>query len=225
MLSSCLAFLLAGVLPDSGWTEVKRTGRVVVEIHPVAGSPVDAFRASGVDSVSFAAVAATLLDLPGMVGWCPYLAVSRQVSSPGPDHWVVYQRYDLPWPFADRDIVVDVRLRRDPARGRLRAGLSASSDPSCPPVEGVVRIPAMEGEVTLEDLPDGRAAGTYAERIDLGGSVPSSIARLFSREMPATVLTRLLDECRKPSRLEAGARSEFSRWLDSSRSLRRKGSP
>lgn len=214
-----LAHLLATLhlaLPDSGWTLVKKTSRFEVSVHSIPGKEVEAFRSRGSDSVPLPVVGEVLLDLPGMVGWCPYLKESRVLRPLGPDHFLVYQRYDLPWPFSDRDIVVDVDIARHPGRAALEAKLEAVSDPSCPQVPDVIRLTDMDGAITVKALGRGAIQGTYSERIDLGGGIPVSLARIFSREMPAKILGNLLEECRKPERVKAGGASPLVGWLDSS---------
>lgn len=212
---SLFAQILFLALPDTGWTLVKKTSRLEVSVLAIPGKDVEAFRSRGQDSVPLPVVGETLIDLPGMVSWCPYLAESRILRHLGPDHFLSYQRYDLPWPFTDRDIVVDVDIRRHPERATLEARLKAVSDSSRPPIQGVIRVTDMDGSISVKALGKGAIQGTYSERVDLGGGIPVSLARIFSREMPAKILENLLAECRKPARIQAGAASPLAGWLDS----------
>jgi hypothetical protein len=215
--------VLSLALPDTGWTLVKKTSRFEVSVLPIPGKDVEAFRSRGSDSIPLPVVGETLIDLPGMIAWCPYLKESKILRTVGPDHFVAYQRYDLPWPFTDRDIVVDVDIRRHPTKALIEAKLNAIADNSCPPVPDVIRLTDMDGSITVRAVGKGAMQGSYAERIDLGGGIPISLARMFSREMPAKILENLLKECRKPERIKAGAASPLVGWLDSA--LARKGTP
>lgn len=222
MLTIPAALAVLGLaLPDTGWTLVKKTSRFEVSVLPVPGKDVEAFRSRGSDSIPLPVVGETLIDLPGMVSWCPYLSQSKILRNIGPDHFLVYQRYDLPWPFADRDIVVDVDITRHPRQATIEARLTAVSDNSCPPVADALRLTDMDGAITIRAKGKGAIQGTYSERIDMGGGIPTSLARIFSRDMPAKILGNLLEECRKPERIKAGAASPLVGWLDSALALQK----
>lgn len=210
-----LACHLWSALPDTGWTKVRDQGSQRLDVAPVAGSPVEAFRTSGTDSVPFAQVGETLLDIPGMVRWIPYLAESKILRTAGPGHFVVYHRYGLPWPFADRDIVVDVRIRRVPEKALVECSMTGIVDSSRALEPGTVRLSDMDGTISLQALGSGGVRASYAERIDLGGSIPARLARTFSREIPTRVMDNLRKECRTPARVRAGAASPWNAWVDS----------
>lgn len=186
-----------GAMEDSGWVLVRRDRAGEVWNRPVPGSGLDAFRAVGMDTVDMDRVESILRDLPGFARWVPYLAESRMLREETRDHFFVYQRYALPWPFSDRDIVVEIHVSRDSAAGVVRSDMRAVDDPSVAVPGGVVRLLDMEGVIELQRLGPALTRGSYTERLDLGGAVPTSINRIIAREIPARILENLRRESRR----------------------------
>jgi len=185
---------------DTSWTLVKTGNGVAVWNRPAPGSSLDAFRGVGRDTVDIDFVETILRDLPGFTRWVPYLAESRVVRHIDADHFLVYQLYALPWPFSDRDIVVEIHVHRDDSLGMVRASMKAAADPAMPPIDGRVRLTDMDGEIQLRRLGPRLTEGQYTERLNLGGSVPSSINHLIAQEIPARILVNLRAECERRKR-------------------------
>ena len=97
---------------------------------------------------------------------------------------IVYNRTDSPWPVWDRDVVVQTRGRIDVERKRIVIEMKSITDPRKPEVEGVVRIPRLAGHYVLRYITEDLTEVEYQIDADPGGSLPSWLAELASRDLP-----------------------------------------
>src|SRR5439155_717948 len=83
------------------------------------------------------------------------------------DEALVYFRYDLPWPVADRDYTARYRWALLPTgRGRVEI---VDADGAGPPVDGAVRVTDLRACFTLEARADDRTRVRYRVHMDRGG--------------------------------------------------------
>lgn len=153
---------MAGATPASSNQRYARSrrgwnGSLVLLLSLSAGTlraDSETIYAEVTDELAFplAAVRAVLLDLDRFDQWFPTLAEWR-VLTRRHDGARVYGRHRVPWPYRDRDYVVDYRWQTMAAGGFLleataRANCPASAD--SPAVEdGVVRIQMLQSRWTL----------------------------------------------------------------------------
>lgn len=153
------------------------------------GKPL-VYRAEGVVDVGLMEIAAVLVDVPGRTEWVTRLAESRLLEGDPFGRQTVYNRYALPWPARDRDVVVSSEVEVDEVAGRVFVRFRQAQSPLAPPRDGCIRVPLSEGEFTLKDTGRGSVAVTYTVRLDPGGWLPDWIVRIFVRDAPADTLKR-----------------------------------
>lgn len=124
-----------------------------------------------------AAVRAVLLDLEGFGNWFP--AVARwQVLARRADSARVYGRHRAPWPYRDRDYVVDYRWQTLPG-GALQLDARASTGGE-PADAGVIRIEKLHSRWTIAPVLDGTADRT-AVRYEITSAPPTRSPRWLER--------------------------------------------
>lgn len=86
--------------------------------------------------------------------------------------------YDIPWPMADRDLVVEAALALDEEAGKAHI-LTRHTGLEYPLEEGVIRMPGYREEVILEE--EGPASTRFSSSgyADPGGTLPAWIVNMF----------------------------------------------
>lgn len=101
-----------------------------------------------------------------------------------------YYIYSMPWPLADRDLVVNAVVKTDSVTGEY----SVSSIPLLnviPDVHGLVRIKKYSQKWTVKPLDKGNVKVTLEGFVDPGGNVPAWLYNMLVTEMPLRTI-RLL---------------------------------
>lgn len=195
----------------AGWQEaLRRHGRYAVELDPadlrvVAQGDVARHRSQldGIDRV----VGATWSDLPRDALWVAILddtcdqlisgLTERHLPPERPGQKILFQHVDLPWPFADRQWILDIRNNRElhAATGgqawerawtladrQVERG-AAVPQPAPPhptlPAADAVWTPLNEGGWLLLDAAGGTLL-VYHARADVGGAIPDDAATRFA---------------------------------------------
>lgn len=102
---------------------------------------------------------------------------------------LLHIQMDLPV-VADRDVVAEVRVDRDPARGAVIVRWDGVEGEGPGPAEGVVRVESLRGFFAFSPT-GGRTRVTYEAEADLGGQIPSWLATYFFPEQVKRQVTRL----------------------------------
>jgi len=201
-------------VPSDGWVLASSRDGMEVWNRPTSDGRTAWIKGVATDDVPMEVLGEVLLDVPRYPLWMRQLRESRVVERVSADDYVVYNRYAVPWPFQDRDVYVRVRIDRRPSEGLVVASVLRTESPRHPPVPGVVRIPRMEGYLTLRSLGRSRTRGEFAELVDIGGDVPEWGKGILNRRMPAYVLARVRQACREPAYRRAADTSSLRRELD-----------
>jgi hypothetical protein len=84
--------------------------------------------------------------------------------------------YDIPWPMADRDLVVSAKFSFDGEKARL---LTTNTNLDYPREEGMIRMPRYREDVSLEQLAPRRTRFRAEGFADPGGKLPAWIVNMF----------------------------------------------
>lgn len=99
---------------------------------------------------------------------------------------------DLPWPFNDREALVDVRITQDATSGKVRIDSNESPDAAHYPVkECCVRMPLVQGFWMFKPLANGMVEVTMSGHADPGGNVPAGAVNFLIQEHPYNTLKGL----------------------------------
>jgi hypothetical protein len=137
-------------------------------------------------------VLAVLEDVDQACAWTAHCAEMRKVRTHSAQVIDVYARMDAPWPVRDRDVVTRVRV--EPlSESLIVANIERFEDPEVPPLQGVVRMPAMRAAYQLRVLSANEVEVTYDVQVDPGGTLPGWLTALVSRDLARETLTHLAD--------------------------------
>ena len=186
-----LAFVAAPTASAAQWEFLKQKEGIVVSARESKLGNLPVFRGVGQIRASIPEVLAVMQDAPGAKNWMHKCLENRPIEIQNVYDRIVYNRTDSPWPVWDRDVVVQTRGRIDIARKRILIEMKSISDPRQPEVEGVVRIPRLAGHYILRYVTENLTEIEYQIDADPGGSLPSWLAELASRDLPYHTIRNL----------------------------------
>lgn len=214
-----LAFLkLSAYAQGEGgqWTLSKETKTITVYRKSVPGLDIDAFKGVCEHRVRLEVLGSVLENIPGFVKWIDYLTESRVVKKNNENHLFLYQRYDVIWPFSDRDCVGEVHVDRNYKAGKFEISIHSVSNPQVPLSEDVVRLPVYIGTFIIEYIDRENTRITYIGKFDFGGFIPAWFSNFLSSEIPIRMLNGLIKEALKEEYIRAAETSELRRKLEES---------
>lgn len=154
----------------TGWTTVRRTDGVEISRTQSDDAPSPAIRGRVHIDAPAGDVHRLISDYDHFAGFIPLVAESRVLERQA-ETTSVYQRLQLPFPFADRHYVIRVSDAAHGAILEVRWQLDRAQSASLP---ANARTPnAFGGSWLLRDLPDGGGCDArYTIQVDPGGGVP-----------------------------------------------------
>jgi len=199
---------------DEGWVKVLSQDGIDVWNKPSKKGETSWVRGTTTDSVRMEVLAQVLLDVTRYPRWMDDLKESRIVETTTADDYILYNRYRAIWPLWDRDIYLRVQVDRQIQKGLVPATIQRFESPKYPPLDGVVRIPMMEGSLRMEYISRTRTRGEFAQLVDLGGSLPAWAKDHINRKMPLAVLRYVRKACRDKDYIAAADTSAERRAID-----------
>lgn len=180
----------AGAAAAQPWTRVKSQDGIDVFSRPVAGSPIHAVRGvMRVDS-SLTALVALLRDYQARPRWDSLCAESRLQRSISQTEELVYLHDDLPWPVADRDMLMRVQWSQDPVS--LAVTMQARAvDGDVPIVPGRIRLTEVVNSWVLTPLGDGTIEVSTQAHLDPAGPLPSWLINRLAVDSPYSALRNI----------------------------------
>lgn len=183
----------------SDWQVIVDREGIIVSRRPVEGRSFPQLRAVGEVPGTPYEVLAILLDVPAHVTWRPDCIESRTVR--GIDAWrsIIYSRTDVPWPIADREVVVENEVTFIDSPSKLRVTFRAVAAPYVEHRRGTVRMKTATGFYAIEAIDATRSYVQYEVDADPGGTLPDWLVSIQSTRNPFETLAglrRRLDETR-----------------------------
>jgi hypothetical protein len=173
------------------WDFVDNDDGVHVWKREIPGHDVPDFRGQTFIQASIDQILNEMLDWKSHTEWMFACAESTLLQQSGPDHAIMYNRLDAPWPVWDRDVIADILIERTPDGKHLKVSFhSIESDLRKIP-KHVVRLPKLIGFYKLWEVPGGKTKVLYQVEAELGGSIPRWIALRGARDLPHMTLMKL----------------------------------
>lgn len=191
---------------DNSWVLIAETEGIKVYHREVPGSQLLAFKGVKVIPASISKVAEVLFDedIESKKEWIDMI-IDFKILEKSDFRWVTYSSYDLPWPFSDRDYVVESLSRVDQKSRELIVSLRSIAHDKAPPSVGVRAI-LMESTYRLIALPDGSTETIVEVHTDPGGNLPQWLINTIQKSWPAMTLKKMEAQALRP-----GARD--SEWV------------
>lgn len=165
------------------WEQIKQGHGITVYAANSGISRFKSIKATAVFEGSIDRFREILLDVEGQPGWVYGTARAFTLKKVSKQELLYYVETDLPWPASNRDTVVRMKIREDPARHLLT--VESGGEPLAYPRQNKrVRVPHFSARWEVKELGKNKLGLTYLLQVDPGGDLPAWIVNLFASQGP-----------------------------------------
>lgn len=175
------------LLRAQDWEYAKTEKGIEVFTRSSEASPVKEFRASGLVEADPEEVLKVLLNFESYEEWYDHCEKAELLEKQTDSTLTYYLELAMPFPFSNRDAVLDLTVQRKDGEIRLSYIRNATAREE---IEGIVRMPVSEGLWILKPKEQGTEV-LHEFKGDPAGNVPPSMANLFVVAGPISTLTEL----------------------------------
>jgi len=151
---------------------------IVIYTRESKDSHLKEYRASAIIDSPIMEVYQFLKDLEYRPAWVIRCTGLEIIDTTAGNHILYHTSYDIPWPLADRDLIVEVDLSFDTENRKARL-FTTHSDIEYPLENGMVRMSPYREDVILEELDSQHTRFTAEGFADPGGHVPAWLVNMF----------------------------------------------
>lgn len=207
-----------GTLPVPGgdWKEIFRRNGIIVFSQETSGSEILGFRAVGILHARIEQVMEVLRKVEITHEWMPNTQERYILEDVSDLEAVTYSINSLPWPFADRELVLHNQLRLDRESKCLVVDVRSVASIIAPRNAHTVRAQMHCGRTFLRPAGPGRTEVDLNIRVDPVGRIPAWLVNLTQRTLPYDFL-RALEK--KAAQTDYPLRPTFRRMVDDLRHL------
>ncbi|MFZ5724621.1 MAG: START domain-containing protein [Pseudomonadota bacterium] len=202
LLAFLLTFTVSAAAADPAgetWRLVSDKNGIKVYMRHADDARIKTFRGVTRFSVdSLHALSAVLNDTPNMPRWMHFVSQTKEISRTDYLNRKYQFLTSLPWPLADREALVQLLVRQDPATKAVT--VHVVNDANMLPLDDeYVRIPQMQGRFAFSPTGNGHEVEvTYELIMDPGGYIPAWIANIVLKDIPYFTLEKLRRVVERP---------------------------
>ncbi len=171
-------------IPAEGWTLVFHQDHIVVEEIVIVGSPMPAYRAKGILKAPIEQILEVLSDTGAAAKWMPDLASHQVIAKVSDIDLITLMVYAVPFPFADRELLLHNHLYLDSKRRALVAESVSIDLPEVAVAGGHVRANMLSSKTWLRPLSADRTEIELVIVVDPRGRIPAFLSAIGLRRMP-----------------------------------------
>ncbi len=186
--------LLTPAGAPADWELLTTEEGIEVSRLQIPGRALPVLRGIGIVEAEPVAVLEVLRDIPRQTEWMYSCEESKVLRREGETILYVYNRTNLPWPVADRDVVVRSEAVTVEFGREIHVFFRTAPEERVEPRDGIVRMPRLEGHWKLAGIDPGRTRVEYQVDADPGGQLPAWLVRMLSRDVPAQTLVSLREQ-------------------------------
>jgi hypothetical protein len=193
LASFAVLFALTGLAladgPGGTWKQIDDDEGIKVWRLEIPGVEMPGFRSETVIDAPPQQIVAVLKQTERHTEWMKNCVASDTLKKFDGDHTIVYNRTDVPWPIWDRDVILETQFTYS---GQTTTLAFHQTDPKLRSLpDRVVRMPRLAGSYVLTKLGATQTRVRYTIEADVGGSIPTWLAKRVAKEMPFETLYRL----------------------------------
>lgn len=199
LLSTLLLMVQAGFSAQEDWViaaKARSPEDISLWTRTVPGAELKAFRGAMHTEAPMASAVAMLYDATNMTEWIFRCREARILGQAENGDTFVYLKIEGIWPVGDRDAIIRAHPVLNERTGELI--IRGTAEPGhIPPVDGYVRIPAIESSWRLTPVADGLVRIEWTGHIDPAGYVPRWLTNALATWVPRHTLRyvrNLLDD-------------------------------
>lgn len=195
-----LALLLCAPLSSASaqdWQEIYVDDGVTVSKAEMEGTRLVAFKGQTTFDHDAAEVLYVLMDNDHRLEWVGRLYDNQVLEQATPYEYVLYQAFELPFPFKNRDYVYRGQVTQDPSTGVITLAMGSIEYPDAPETVGV-RADLVNSRYRITPLGAGRAQVEVEILTDPAGAMPIWLVNLIQRSWPYDTLTGIGRQLEQP---------------------------
>ncbi len=189
------AWSIAGSSPtlavNSDWEVLWVKDDITIHTKELAGHNFPVFRGQTIFESNIHVIVSQIVDTTKHMEWMYRCIESRVLKNISASEAVFYNRVDAPFPISDRDIVAYAKVRVNRTGHEILIEFKAIKNILQPEIDGVVRIPKLEGFYRLKILGPNKTHVIYQVEADVAGYIPKFLANLATKRLPAYTLLAL----------------------------------
>ncbi|MEO7924848.1 MAG: START domain-containing protein [Chitinophagaceae bacterium] len=187
------AFICSG---QYNWKLEKDKEGIKVFTSDVAHSPFKAIKVECTLKGSYTKLLTILGRVSDFSDWIYNTKLTKMVKQINANDFTYYSETHLPWPMANRDVVIRVRVKTDSLPNFLTI---AGNDESNEVIEipGKVRVKHYKSYWKVTAPAPGSIRIFYILELDPGGSIPAWIANMFADKGPYGTFANLAEQLKK----------------------------
>lgn len=132
--------------------------------------------------------------------WLPNLAEVTPLEYKSDEEFIIYYRYDLPWPFQDRDFIIHNFGMVDMKNRVLQVNLLSTEhdkDPAKKTSDSIVRGKTYDGYSIISFPEDDKTEIEMAFLNDFGGLIPKWVINMIQKNWPYNFMENLKKQIAK----------------------------
>lgn len=186
---------------DEGWEKIREEDGIIVHKKEVEGSPLVAFRGSGIVDAPLQKVVFVLIDLARTPEWVERVQDARIVREISESEYITYTHLGAPLIVSDREFVSRAKISMEPGK-LVRFTMNATEDPEVPHHKKYVRGELIGSSWEVRPV-DATHTHVVAEiHADPKGNLPRSIVNFLQTSWAHKTITALRRQAAKPDLTE-----------------------
>lgn len=195
---AALVLLQFSVHASPTWELKKNQDSIKVYTANAGNSNIKAVRVECIINATPSQLTALLLDAKAHEQWVYSTKSSYSIRSTGAGKQLYYSEISMPWPLANREVVVNLSISQQPATKVLTVKAIAISG-ELQSKKDKVRVVRSNVTWTITPLAANRLKIEYIADADPGGSIPAWITNMFLTKGPYETFKQLRQEVSKPA--------------------------
>jgi hypothetical protein len=180
---------------DSEWEHLSTDEGITVWTLEKPGEEFPGFRGQTIINASLKKVVDVMMDSSKHTEWMYQCKESSVIKELTPTHAIIYTRVKAPWPVWDRDVVLDTVIKYNADETAVTMKFvnvaAAKSEKYRKTPNKVIRMPSLEGFYKLREISPGKTKILYQAESDIGGSIPTWLVNIASKDLPHITLAKL----------------------------------
>ena len=170
LLISISFFWLSGAMAQGKWELKKNQNGIAIYTRTAAKGNIKELRVVCELNTTQDRLINTLQNIAGYSDWVYSNKKSEILKKTDAPSIIYYTQSKLPWPIKDRDLVIELNIKRSPDA----LAVEAKSLPSyLPDKAGYIRVPYSLALWKVTQAPGNNLKVDYVFSVDPGGSIPS----------------------------------------------------
>lgn len=209
-LAASLGLLLSGPALAAEWTLLSERDGISTYLSPMPGEPIQAARGVMTVDVPACQLISFYVHPTLATTWVDMLAEYKLVEL-APRRSLVWQRYDMPWPVADREFLLEVNVKQTDDQ-TVVVTLESTEDARFPPPgdsSELVRGRMSTSSWTFTRISDTQTLVDMTGHADPSGNFPAWLVNLIQHNFPYNTLSSFVAGARTA---KVPLRSECASW-------------